>query len=229
MFADGRWAAAARRPWRRSAAGPAPSAGEKSAAAGAPAAPHTPPQPHLPTPCPLARAPLPPTHPPPPTHPTPPLPRSMSPRALDPESCVGQDVVAEDDDLQLLTALRRQVQLRAAARFGAAADIAASNSGVSAADRAYQAALLARGARPLAGCWAAARLLPGWWLAGGGLLGCCRAAGCTASRALQPPGAAACACRAAPPRAGAAAAAHPPFPLPPCPAQTAARAPSRTP
>ncbi len=65
----------------------------------------------------------------------------------------GQDVLAEDDELKLLEALRRQVQLRAAARYNAAADIAADHSGVSAADRAYQSMLMNRGER----CWGCSR------------------------------------------------------------------------
>jgi hypothetical protein len=73
--------------------------------------------------------------------------RSMSPPRVEPSSVLGQDVVAEDDDLQLLEALRKQVQLRSAARYNAAADIAANNSGVNAADRAYQSMLMNRGGR----------------------------------------------------------------------------------
>lgn len=69
----------------------------------------------------------------------------MSPPRVEPSSVLGKDVVAEDDDLQLLEALRKQVQLRSAARYNAAADIAANNSGVDAADRAYQSMLMNRG------------------------------------------------------------------------------------
>ncbi|EIE19628.1 hypothetical protein COCSUDRAFT_67727 [Coccomyxa subellipsoidea C-169] len=63
-----------------------------------------------------------------------------SPRPLEPEHVVGQDVIPEEEDARLLDLLRKKVRYHAAQQFSRAAmqEAAQRGSGASASDRAYQ-------------------------------------------------------------------------------------------
>ncbi|KAK9806113.1 hypothetical protein WJX72_002023 [[Myrmecia] bisecta] len=61
-----------------------------------------------------------------------------SPRPLDPEHVIGQDVIPEDDDRALLDLMRAQVKYKEAAKFKAAAAAGGTGSAANQADRLYQ-------------------------------------------------------------------------------------------